>query len=323
MPRKRTRRRKAVTPRCQTAAGDWACSGPRKVRSSLQVVLARADASKDDASQVVLRVAAASGGGRHASGRNERVEASVSVAGWYGDPSGRHEHRYFDRERWAEHVSNAGVQSLDPVEAGWPPPAPGALPAEPGACRTRWFRTRGFVVAAVLLLVGLIGGGAFLAAAAIPKPTVKVTVATTAAPTTTVASATTTVKPKLATGPQQVLAWFRAHRDDYRKLGPAVEGANRAAFNGQDLTACDALGPAAGNLELDLPTSSPVLDQAILAGLKRLRDGASTCAQVIVDYSQGNYTANLKDWSILLGQLQGLDDIRSAFERAGLPADVL
>ena len=34
---------------------------------------------------------------------------------WHRDPSGRHELRYWDGVRWTEHVSSAGVQSVDPI----------------------------------------------------------------------------------------------------------------------------------------------------------------------------------------------------------------
>ena len=34
--------------------------------------------------------------------------------GWYPDPSGRHEQRYWDGTRWTEHVSDGGQQSSDP-----------------------------------------------------------------------------------------------------------------------------------------------------------------------------------------------------------------
>jgi hypothetical protein len=34
--------------------------------------------------------------------------------GWYPDPSGRHEHRYWDGARWTEHVSTAGTAGVDP-----------------------------------------------------------------------------------------------------------------------------------------------------------------------------------------------------------------
>ena len=35
--------------------------------------------------------------------------------GWYEDPSGRHEKRYWDGTRWTEHVSDGEVRSSDPV----------------------------------------------------------------------------------------------------------------------------------------------------------------------------------------------------------------
>jgi hypothetical protein len=42
---------------------------------------------------------------------------------WHPDPTGRHDHRWWDGERWTEHVADAGVSGLDPVEG--PPPHPG------------------------------------------------------------------------------------------------------------------------------------------------------------------------------------------------------
>jgi hypothetical protein len=36
--------------------------------------------------------------------------------GWYSDPSGRHQHRYFDGSTWSEHVSDNGIQALDPLD---------------------------------------------------------------------------------------------------------------------------------------------------------------------------------------------------------------
>ena len=37
------------------------------------------------------------------------------AAGWQADPTGRHEHRYWDGARWTDQVSDAGVASTDPV----------------------------------------------------------------------------------------------------------------------------------------------------------------------------------------------------------------
>lgn len=37
----------------------------------------------------------------------------MKPAGWMPDPTGRHEHRYWDGSRWTEHVTTAGEQSTD------------------------------------------------------------------------------------------------------------------------------------------------------------------------------------------------------------------
>jgi uncharacterized protein YxjI len=42
----------------------------------------------------------------------------TSPAGWYADPLGRHEMRYFDGAQWTEHVSSHGRQSVDPPVGG-------------------------------------------------------------------------------------------------------------------------------------------------------------------------------------------------------------
>jgi len=43
-------------------------------------------------------------------------------AGWYPDPSGRHEHRYWDGSRWTEHVASHGRPGTDPDLSSAPPP---------------------------------------------------------------------------------------------------------------------------------------------------------------------------------------------------------
>jgi len=44
--------------------------------------------------------------------------ATPSVpAGWYADPAGRFELRYWDGDKWTEHVSRAGQQYTDPPVA--------------------------------------------------------------------------------------------------------------------------------------------------------------------------------------------------------------
>ena len=55
---------------------------------------------------------AASGGEQAAA-----AAASAAPAGWYADPSGRYELRYWDGNQWTEHVSRAGQQYTDPPVA--------------------------------------------------------------------------------------------------------------------------------------------------------------------------------------------------------------
>ena len=38
----------------------------------------------------------------------------LPLFGWSADPSGRHQHRYWDGRYWTEHVRDDGVRSIDP-----------------------------------------------------------------------------------------------------------------------------------------------------------------------------------------------------------------
>ena len=40
---------------------------------------------------------------------------ATGPAGWFADPGRRHELRYWDGQRWTEHVSDHGVQGADPL----------------------------------------------------------------------------------------------------------------------------------------------------------------------------------------------------------------
>jgi uncharacterized protein YxjI len=44
---------------------------------------------------------------------------------WYPDPSGRHEHRYWDGSQWTDHVASHGRQGSDPDKSSLPPPTVG------------------------------------------------------------------------------------------------------------------------------------------------------------------------------------------------------
>jgi hypothetical protein len=46
--------------------------------------------------------------------RQPSARDPVAPAGWFADPSGRNEWRYWDGQRWTDHVGNGGVTTLDP-----------------------------------------------------------------------------------------------------------------------------------------------------------------------------------------------------------------
>lgn len=55
-----------------------------------------------------------------------------STAGWKSDPTGRHDHRYWDGSAWTEHVSDAGVAATDPYDGAAESPATTAPATETG-----------------------------------------------------------------------------------------------------------------------------------------------------------------------------------------------
>jgi TM2 domain-containing membrane protein YozV len=58
----------------------------------------------------------------------------TTPAGWYGDPGGGHQVRYWDGAGWTEQVADSGVQSTDPPVDGYAAPvnpSPGILAAVP------------------------------------------------------------------------------------------------------------------------------------------------------------------------------------------------
>ena len=62
-------------------------------------------------------------------------EPSPPSGEWRPDPGGGHQYRYWEGERWTEHVADGGVAGVDPLPEEWygfgRPPAPG--PRRPGA----------------------------------------------------------------------------------------------------------------------------------------------------------------------------------------------
>jgi hypothetical protein len=53
-------------------------------------------------------------------------------AAWYPDPTGRHDHRYWDGTRWTEHIADLGVAATEPYDGPAVPPQPEPEP-EPEA----------------------------------------------------------------------------------------------------------------------------------------------------------------------------------------------
>jgi hypothetical protein len=63
--------------------------------------------------------AGAAGAAGDAASRQQAPDAPAVAsvpAAWHPDPIGRHELRYWDGSRWSQHVSDAGVQSTDPLQ---------------------------------------------------------------------------------------------------------------------------------------------------------------------------------------------------------------
>ena len=59
---------------------------------------------------------------------------SDSTPGWQADPTGKHDHRYWDGTQWTDNVADAGVAGTDPYEALTDAaPEPDVPPAEPEA----------------------------------------------------------------------------------------------------------------------------------------------------------------------------------------------
>jgi hypothetical protein len=103
------------------------------------------------------------------------VTVIATPAGWYSDPTKRHEYRYWDGSQWTESVADAGVVGQDPVLepapvgsaaiGGAEPAAPGSvpavpvvepLPAAPSATRSAIAATPTFAVGMALVAVGVL-----------------------------------------------------------------------------------------------------------------------------------------------------------------------
>ncbi|MXW57168.1 MAG: RDD family protein [Acidimicrobiia bacterium] len=105
----------------------------------------------------------------------------MSVSAWEPDPTGRHQYRWWDGEKWTDQVADDGVQSVDPVSIdeartprqtppSVPPPPPSSVPGhiegDPDTAHpelltmlaSRWRRIGAFLLEPVLAAVTLIIG---------------------------------------------------------------------------------------------------------------------------------------------------------------------
>jgi hypothetical protein len=53
-----------------------------------------------------------------------------TTPGWQPDPSGKHDHRYWDGSQWTDHISDGGVAGTDPYDAPVDAPADAPDPAD-------------------------------------------------------------------------------------------------------------------------------------------------------------------------------------------------
>lgn len=114
---------------------------------------------------------------------------TIAASGWHVDPYGRFQYRYFDGQRWTEHVASHGQVGIDPAFAAVPAPRRPARKAHRGGSITAvvgalavvaaafmpWVRiwrveTNGIEADGRLTLALAIIGGAFAVAAAVRAP---------------------------------------------------------------------------------------------------------------------------------------------------------
>jgi hypothetical protein len=63
---------------------------------------------------------------------------SGTTSGWYPDPAGRHEQRWYDGTAWTDHVVDGGARAEDPLAPRAAPSGPMAAPppVAASACTT-------------------------------------------------------------------------------------------------------------------------------------------------------------------------------------------
>jgi len=74
------------------------------------------DREVEEADQLVAELTALSRSARQGDRKPSPAPGGdAPPSGWYPDPAGRHEQRYWHEGRWTEHVANGGRRSSDPA----------------------------------------------------------------------------------------------------------------------------------------------------------------------------------------------------------------
>jgi hypothetical protein len=186
-------------------------------------------------------------------------------AGWYADPLGKYEHRYWDGSAWTENVATAGVTSTDPLGAAAEPtvqqePADTASQVTPVPMATTSNRKTGWralpvwawaVVGAFILFVGIGAAGAATggndsstthhapSASSVPSTHALVTSTTTSTTTTTTLPPTTTTTVYVPPPPATTHAFVAP-------APPPVSCPNGSYVNSSGNTVCSPYTPPGG-----------------------------------------------------------------------------
>jgi Pentapeptide repeats (8 copies)/Protein of unknown function (DUF2510) len=90
--------------------------------------------------------------------REVETQESVRTAGWYPDPAGRHQTRYWDGGNWSQFVTDQGRQSTDPLNGAKPETvSPSPTPWVPRTVsrpkkETHWGRWASLIVIIIVIL---------------------------------------------------------------------------------------------------------------------------------------------------------------------------
>jgi hypothetical protein len=87
-----------------------------RARSRLQIANAELAFLRPENARLQQWVAAMGGAPNHGASTFGASPWAGAAQHWGPDPSGRHQHRYWDGTRWSDQVADGGVMSSDPVD---------------------------------------------------------------------------------------------------------------------------------------------------------------------------------------------------------------